>query len=73
VARLAVMGDGGAPQRRGRSILAGLCIASALTSLSLLHYIHVTQIIDGEFGATWSAQQPGRAPPAPTLVIPPPP
>lgn len=71
VARLASLGDGGALRRPGRLALGGLCVAGALVSLALLHYIHVTQVIRGEYGATWAAQQSGLAPPAPTISLPP--
>ncbi len=67
VARLAAFGDGGALGRRGRLLLVGLCIAGALVSASLLRYIHVTQVIHGEYGPTWAAQETGRAPPTRAL------
>jgi hypothetical protein len=70
VARVAAFGDGGELQRTGRLLLAGLCIGGALVSASLLRYIHVTQVIHGEYGPTWAAQQSGLAPPAPSIVIP---
>jgi hypothetical protein len=70
VVRLAAFGDGKALRRPGRLALAGLCVGGALVSAALLHYIHVTQIIEGEYGATWAAQQSGAAPKAPTLVFP---
>ena len=71
VVRLAAFGDGNALRRPGRLALAGLCVAGALVSAALLHYVHVTQIIKGEYGATWRAQQSGAAPKAPTLAFPP--
>ena len=71
VVRLAAFGDGGALRRPGRLALAGLCVGGALVSAALLHYIHVTQIIEGEYGATWAAQQSGAATKAPTLAFPP--
>jgi len=71
VARLAAMGDGGALRRPGRLALGGLCVGGALVSAALLHYIHVTQVIHGEYGASWAAQQSGLAPPAPTIIFPP--
>jgi hypothetical protein len=71
VARLAALGDGGPLRRPGRLALAGLCVGGALVSAGLLHYIHVTQIIVGEYGATWAAQQSGAAPKAPTIAFPP--
>jgi hypothetical protein len=71
VARLAALGDGETLRRPGRLALAGLCVVGALMSAALLHYIHVTQIIKGEYGATWAAQQSGAAPKAPTLSFPP--
>ncbi len=71
VVRLAAFGDGDALRRAGRLALAGLCVAGALVSAALLHYIHVTQIIHGEYGATWAAQQSGAAPEAPMLSFPP--
>jgi hypothetical protein len=67
VARAAALGDGGRLGRMGRLLLAGLGIVGALVSASLLHYIHVTQVIHGEYGATYAAQQAGRAP-APSLL-----
>jgi hypothetical protein len=71
VASLATFGDGGALRRPGRFALAGLCVTGALVSAALLHYIHVTQVIRGEYGATWAARQSGAAPPARTLSLPP--
>jgi hypothetical protein len=71
VARLATLGDGGTLRRPGRLALGGLCVGGALVSAALLHYIHVTQVIHGEYGATWAAQQSGAAPPAPTISFPP--
>lgn len=40
-----------------RAVLAALCLAQAATSAGLLHYIHVTQRISGEYGPTWRSQQ----------------
>jgi hypothetical protein len=71
VARVAAFGDGGPLRRPGRLAMAALCVAGALASAALLHYIHVTQVIHGEYGATWAAQEAGMAPPAPALSFPP--
>jgi hypothetical protein len=71
VARLVALGDGGELKRSGRLMLAAMCLAGALVSASLLRYIHVTQVIRGEYGPTWAAQQSGLAPPAPAIVVPP--
>jgi hypothetical protein len=42
-----------------RAVLGALCALQAFASLGLLGYIHETQIIRGEYGATWRSQQPG--------------
>jgi hypothetical protein len=39
-------------------------------SASALRYIHVTQVIHGEYGPTWAAQQSGLAPAAPAIAVP---
>lgn len=70
VVRVAAFGDSGELRRTGRLLLAGLCIGGALVSASLLRYIHVTQVIQGEYGPAWAAQQSGLAPPAPAIAVP---
>jgi hypothetical protein len=67
VAMLAAYGDGGALGRVGRLLLAGLVVVGALVSASLLGYIHATQVIQGEYGPTWFAQERGLAPPTRSL------
>jgi hypothetical protein len=44
-------------RRQTRMILTALCLGQLALSASVLLYIHDRQIILGEFGATWGAQQ----------------
>ncbi len=46
-----------------RRLLLALCILQAVVTAGLLYYIHVTQVIDGEYWATWRAQQSGYSAP----------
>ena len=46
-----------------RRLLLALCITQAIVSMGLLYYIHATQMIDGEYGPTWRAQQSGYSAP----------
>lgn len=45
------------PVGNPRAILTALCIAQAVAGAGLLDYIHVKQIIAGEYGPTWRSQQ----------------
>jgi hypothetical protein len=59
-AALTVMyGDRKLGHSRARALLVVLCLGQAVLSAGLLSYIHRTAIINGEFGPTWRAQQPG--------------
>ena len=40
-------------------VLGAMVGVQALVSIGLMTYIHQTQIIKGEYGTTWRAQQPG--------------
>lgn len=42
---------------RARAVLTAVVVAQGLISFALLSYIHDTQVIRGEFGATWQSQQ----------------
>lgn len=42
---------------QGRALLLALCLLQAVVSVELIRYIHATQIIDGDYGPTWRAQQ----------------
>ena len=42
-----------------RAVLGVMVGVQALVSIGLMTYIHQTQIIKGEYGTTWRAQQPG--------------
>lgn len=44
-------------QARARAILIVVAVLQGLISLGLLTYIHETQVIRGEYGATWQSQQ----------------
>jgi len=65
VALLVFFGADDRQHRSGlpRRLLLALCITQAIVTMGLLHYIHVTQVIDGEYWATWRAQQPGHSAP----------
>jgi hypothetical protein len=51
------LGDGKAPRRRAPAILAALVVLQAGMSFGLLAYIDRKDVIAGEFGASWKAQQ----------------
>ena len=44
--------------RLSRAILVAICITLASAGAGLLGYIHVKQVIAGEYGPTWRSQQP---------------
>jgi hypothetical protein len=56
-ARLVFAGDAKSAYRQARIILATLCLVQLALSASVLLYIRDRQVIHGEFGATWRAQQ----------------
>jgi hypothetical protein len=51
--------DGGWKQGRARTILLVLCVGQAAISLALFSYLHGHGGVQGEFGLSWRAQQPG--------------
>jgi hypothetical protein len=58
VCRLALAGPGGPPRppRAGRCLLAVLCVAELLLSVSFLWYIHTTGAHAGDYGTPYRAQ-----------------
>lgn len=55
---LALWGAGVRPDRRRvRGLLLALCVAQAITTVGLLRFIHVTQVIPMDYGPTWQSQQ----------------
>lgn len=46
--------------RASRAVLAAVCITLTAASAGLLSYIHVKQVIVGEYGPTWRSQQPSQ-------------
>jgi hypothetical protein len=51
-------GDSATGRIRVRRLLLVLWLAQAAIAGGMLHYIHVTQVIRGEYGATWGSQRP---------------
>jgi hypothetical protein len=56
-ARLVFAGDAKSTRPLARTILVVLCLGQLVLSTSVLLYIHERQVIHGEYGATWGAQQ----------------
>jgi hypothetical protein len=56
-------GDGGGLTRRGRGLIAALCLCNALTTGLLYAYIDERGNIFGEFGPSWAWQQEQEPPP----------
>lgn len=57
-AMTALLGDRGAPSPRlARTLLPLLCVCQAAMSLGFLTYVDRKGVIDGDYGATWKAQQ----------------
>jgi hypothetical protein len=56
-ARLVFCGDAKPAWQNARIILTMLCVLQLTLSASALLYIHDRQIINGEYGPTWRAQQ----------------
>ena len=56
-------GDGGTLKRRGRGLLAALCLCNALTTGLLYAYLDERGNIFGEFGPSWAWQQEQEPPP----------
>lgn len=50
IARVVSLGDTSGSRRAGRALLYSVTVAVALMSALLLQYIHVTQVIRGEYG-----------------------
>ena len=55
---------------RKRALLTAVCSLQAVAAVGLLVFIHQTQVIRGDFGATWRSQQPGFAMPPPQRLWP---
>lgn len=55
-AGLAFWGAGEAGRSRARALLLALGLVQGGVTAGLLHYIHVTRVIQGEYGSTYSSQ-----------------
>jgi hypothetical protein len=61
--RMILGGEPASGRRTSHVLLVTLCIGQAIASAGLLHYIHETQIIRGEYGPSWRSQQSGPVTP----------